>query len=156
MIWYNFAGVIINNNLMHILNFIKKFPGEKECVLYFWEIRRKAGIHCHNCEGKEHIWINSKNMFECANCGALTDILAGTSMENSKLPLKYWFLSIYLLTIAGKPYTADDIRKKMDYLDYESISEMFAILNNLIIAGENKYNFDMLMYTCAKNPVVNR
>jgi hypothetical protein len=139
---------------MQILNFINKFPSETECVLYFKEIRKRAGIKCRSCCGTNHNWDDNNHIFECTECGTLTEIKSGTVFENSALSLKYWFLSIYMLTLKDKPYTINDIQKKVDYLEDEPVMEMLGILNYLMRTSKNAATFDNLLLACAKNQFI--
>lgn len=136
---------------MHLMDFIERFPGEKECILYFAEIRKLAGITCSECGGNEHKWLYRRYKFECYNCEARTDIQSGTLMENSNLPMKSWFISIHLMTSAKQIFTESDILRKVGYKDSEPVKEM---LEKLRLAGanaENSKNFDSLLFACAKN-----
>ncbi|MFM1988930.1 MAG: hypothetical protein RJA99_1887, partial [Pseudomonadota bacterium] len=38
--------------------------------------------------------------YQCAGCRHQTSLIAGTMMENTKLPLTKWFLAIYLISQA--------------------------------------------------------
>jgi len=137
---------------MHILDFIERFPGEHQCALYFKEIREHGGIECQNCGSKDHVWIESSYQFMCMQCGTIQDIKTGTLMEDSGLPFRYWFLAIYMFTLADKPYTLQEIHKKMYYMEPGQGIVMLERLQGIINSTLRKQNFDMLLAACLKKP----
>ena len=135
---------------MHILDFIERFPGEHQCALYFKEIREKGAIECMNCRSKDHVWVESSYQFMCMQCGTMQDIKMGTIMEDYSLPFRYWFLAIYMFTLADKPYTLQEIYKKMYYMKPEQGMAMLETLQELMNSTSRKHNFDMLLSACLK------
>jgi hypothetical protein len=134
---------------MELLNYLKKFPDEARCVQYFRSIRENTGLGCSICGGKIHRWEEEEHKFKCIRCGHETSLRNGTVMEHSALPLKYWFLSIYLMTIPERPYTSMEIKQKMDYFADSSIDDMVDNLDRLRKRTNHKFTFDMLLYACA-------
>ena len=139
---------------MHILDFIERFPGEHQCILYFKEIRERGETECHNCGSKDHVWVESSYQFMCMQCGTMQDIKTGTFMEDSSLPFRYWFLAIYMFTLADKPYTLQEIHKKMYYMEPDQGMAMLERLQELMTRTLRTYNFDMLLSACLKKPEI--
>lgn len=137
---------------MHILDFIERFPGEHQCALYFKEIREKGVIECLNCRSKDHVWVESSYQFMCMQCGTMQDIKTGTIMEDSGLPFRYWFLAIYMFTLADRPYTLQEIYKKMYYMEHEQGMAMLERLRELKNSTSRIHNFDTLLSACLKKP----
>ena len=145
---------------MNLLDFLERFHGEKECLEYYIAIRQKTGIICQKCGCNNHNWVARINQFECYQCKNRLSIKRGTVMENSKLPIKYWFIAIHLLTSSIENLTIAEIKKKLGFPEHEQINEMLGILNLLISRTDSKCSFDELIFACVdsqnKAPSVNR
>jgi len=134
---------------MNVLSFIQQFPGETDCLEYFRVVREKAGITCSKCGNKKHYWLPGKSHFECTCCGNYTSINSGTIMENTELPIKYWFITIHLLTSTNKFVSSSEIMNQLGLKQSESVLDMCYKLNLLIEDGE--IDFDGLLMACATN-----
>jgi hypothetical protein len=134
-----------------LFDFIEQFPEEKDCLEYFISIRRKAGIQCQRCGHHDHIWISSLNQFECAKCKNHISIKGGSVMENSKLPIKYWFMAIQLITSDTEKNTISEIQEKLNGAEPEQVSQMLAKLNSCLDNPENGQSFDQLLLACVAN-----
>jgi hypothetical protein len=132
---------------MYLINYLDRFPNDKECVRYFRELRDIKGFVCNKCNGHTHSWNEHNFSFSCHQCGKTTGLREGTIMEGSSLPLKYWFLCIYLLTFPENPYSIEEVRSKLDYLNEEAIDDMLKKLENLMLDSKIRKNFDTLLYS---------
>ena len=139
---------------MNLLNFIERFPKENDCLEYFIDIREKHGIICKKCGHNKHKWLSGKNWFECEQCENSIDIKSGTIMENSKLPIKYWFITMYLLTSSNKTFSASELQKQLGYPEYEPVCEMLHNLHLVMDNGDNEYRFERLLLACTKDQIV--
>jgi hypothetical protein len=133
---------------MQLINYLDKFPGDRECVRYFRELREIKGVECSHCGSKHHVWNEQLFGFSCLECGNFTALRKGTVMEDSPLSLKYWFLCIYLLTFPEKSYSIEEVRTKLDYLGGEAIDNMLEKIAALMSVSVNPHNFDILLYQC--------
>jgi DNA-directed RNA polymerase subunit RPC12/RpoP len=138
---------------MNLLDFIERFPGENDCLEYFIAIREKASVVCEKCCHNKHNWLAGNDQFECEQCGNRISIKSGTVMENSKLPIKYWFITIHILTSSQKTFSASELQKKLGYPEYEPVGEMLGNLNTLTGKIADEYTFERLLFACAKNQV---
>lgn len=97
---------------MSFAQFIKRFPNEKTCAEYLYNVRWPDGFVCPVC-GHRHCYpLNRPGRYQCAKCRHQTSLTANTVMHRTHLPLTKWFWAIYLvacdkrgisaLTLAGK------------------------------------------------------
>lgn len=72
-------------------------PDEAACVAYFRDLRWPNGVACvHGClESKVYHLANGG--FKCGACLSKFSVRHGTIFEDSKLPLRTWFKSIFLM-----------------------------------------------------------
>ena len=134
---------------MNLLSFIQQFPGETDCLEYFRLAREKVGVTCTKCGNKQHQWLPGKSYFECTCCGNHTSINSGTIMENSVLPIKYWFITIQLLTSTEVSISSSEIQNLLGVKQPGPVYDMCNKLKLLIENGET--NFDSLLMACATN-----
>jgi ribosomal protein L20 len=81
-----------------LIEFQRRFPGERACAAYLAQARWPDGFRCPSC-GHAKGWELSTKAFtwECAGCDRQTSVTAGTVMHASKLPLTVWFWAAYLM-----------------------------------------------------------
>lgn len=133
---------------MNLFEFINHFPTEDDCLNHFVSVRLKAGITCSRCGCTKHIQHRGIFQFECINCGFHTHIKSGTAMENSKLPVKYWFITIFLLTSDENKSSITEIRSKLGHFDNVEVTKM---LNQIILCQQKTKvtnSFDNLVLAC--------
>ena len=85
------------------------FSGEEACLQATVKLRGAEGFCYPRCYHKKSGLLQTRHVFECADCHHHTSITANTLFHNTKLPLVKWFweerISNQLLTIciAHKP-----------------------------------------------------
>jgi transposase-like protein len=62
--------------------------------------RWPGGFTCPGCNGGKHCLVKrgARSLYQCNSCRKQTSIKAGTIFAASKLPLRLWFKTMYLLT----------------------------------------------------------
>nr|AYQ71638.1 transposase [Cohnella candidum] len=75
----------------------KMFDCEETCVKLLYRAKWPDGYICPRCGHGQCFTIQIRRLplFECRSCGHQASLTAGTVMEGSRLPLRYWFLAIY-------------------------------------------------------------
>lgn len=124
---------------MNILEFIQKFPDEDACRLKFKEQRDQIGIICDKCNCKEHYWHENKLCYECKHCHRRISLRSGTVMQSSKLPFRYWFVTMHLLTCTKKSFSTEELRRQIGHKRYQPIWEMVNKLRDVMGKRDNKY-----------------
>lgn len=109
---------------MTLINFIKDFPNEESCKSKFKEYREQVGIVCLKCGSLEHYWKRDKESYECKSCGYRQSLKANTVMHKSKLPYRYWFIAMHLLTSTKKSFSAKELQRQLGHKRYHPIWHM--------------------------------
>lgn len=78
--------------------FFKVFPDEQACEDYLFSLRYPRGFICPKCGDPSFGRIKNRREFQCHGCGHQTSLTADTMMQNTHLPLRKWFLAIFLIT----------------------------------------------------------
>jgi transposase-like protein len=85
-----------------LAEFMEHFHDEQTCREHFAAIRFRNGAYCPHCgHGKVYTFGNGKR-YRCADCKKDFTIVTGTVFGETKLPLRKWFIGIYLLANSSK------------------------------------------------------
>lgn len=97
---------------MSFAQFLKRFPNEKACAEYLYNIKWPDGFVCPVCGHRHGYALNRPGRYQCAKCRHQTSLTANTVMHRTHLPLTKWFWAICLvacdkrgisaLTLAGR------------------------------------------------------
>ncbi len=98
---------------MSIRKFMERFPDEKACRDYLFNIRWPRGFICTKCGESKYSVIQTRNLFECSHCKTQTSTTSGTVMHRTKLPLRYWLLTFYWVA-SGERCSARKISKTLE------------------------------------------
>lgn len=82
---------------MSFAQFIQRFPTEQACAEYLFAVKWPNGFVCPVCGYRHCYALNRPGRYQCAKCRRQTSLTAGTVMHHSHLPLKKWFLAMYLV-----------------------------------------------------------
>jgi transposase-like protein len=74
------------------------FPDEQTCVRHFRAIRWANGPFCPYCGGTKIYHFSDDKTHKCGDCRQRFSINVGTIFEDTKLPLRKWFIAIWLVT----------------------------------------------------------
>src|SRR5438552_128320 len=108
---YSAAKVRAQKSDMDLMKLIVKFDTDEKCRIALEKLRWPEGVRCVRC-GSEKISRNYKrNQFECTPCGYHFSVTAGTIFHDSHLPLRKWFIAIYLICESKKGISALQLKR---------------------------------------------
>jgi len=94
-----------------LTEFTDFFCDEATCVKHYTEIRFGNGEYCPHCGHKEIYTFKDGKRYRCAKCKQDFTIKTGTVFGESKLPLRKWFIAIYLLSTTSKGISSVQLAK---------------------------------------------
>ncbi|MGA2540969.1 MAG: IS1595 family transposase [Verrucomicrobiota bacterium] len=94
-----------------LAEFIEHFKDEETCRAYFTAIRFRNGEYCPHCGHREIYKFADGKRYRCAGCKEDFTIKTGSVFGESKLPLKKWFIAIYLLFTTSKGISSVQLAK---------------------------------------------
>jgi transposase-like protein len=124
---------------MNLLNFISEYPDEQSCIDRFKAQREQNGVVCHKCGSEEHFWLKNKLSYECKHCHSRQSLRSGTVMEHSKLPFRYWFITMHLLTSTKKSFSASELQRQLGHKRFQPIWEMLHKLRDVMGKRDSEY-----------------
>ena len=83
-----------NINLVTLLD---RYNTDDRCRDALEAIRWPSGVACLRCGDTSVSEITTRHVWACGGCGYRFSVTAGTIMHRSHLPLRKWFLAIYLM-----------------------------------------------------------
>ncbi len=81
-----------------LFSFLARYGTNEQCETVLFETRWPDEFCCPECGGHDHCYLRSKRLYQCNRCHHQTAVTARTIVESTKLPLKTWFLAMYLVT----------------------------------------------------------
>ena len=75
-----------------------EYGSEEKCTQALFRWRWPNGFVCPRCEHTGHWRHQSRALYQCRRCRHQDSLTAGTILANTKLPLRTWFLAMYLMT----------------------------------------------------------
>ena len=100
----------LNNEVIHakkprsvqkgqsLAEFTDRYGSEEQCRAALFQARWPQGFECPECGRKRCCRLRCRNVFQCTRCRHQVSLTASTVFANTKLPLRRWFLAMYLLT----------------------------------------------------------
>lgn len=96
-----------------LMQMLEVFSDEQACIDHLRSIRWKNGAFCPHC-GSTRIYNFSDNKtHKCGDCCQRFSVKIGTIVEDSKIPLRKWFIAIWLITSHKKGITSTQLAKDL-------------------------------------------
>ena len=83
---------------MSLSEFLSRYGTEDQCNDVLFRLRWPNGFQCPECGYSGYCAIESRKVYQCHRCHCQTSVISDTLFASTKLPLKTWFLGIYLIT----------------------------------------------------------
>ena len=99
--------------MINLVSLMDKFQTDDDCREALEGIRWPDGVHCTRCGCVETFELPKHNRWECKGCGYQFSVMSGTIMHDSHLPLRKWFIAIYLMCESKKGISANQMRRTL-------------------------------------------
>lgn len=96
-----------------ISGFLAHFKDEATCLRYFEQVRFRDCEYCPHCGYTSVYRFKGGKRYRCAGCRKDFTIKTGTVFGESKIPLRKWFIAIYLLTTCRKGISSIQLAKQV-------------------------------------------
>lgn len=97
-----------------LLEMMQTFPDEQSCIDHLTEIRWRNGAACPHCGSTKVYHFSDKRTHKCGDCRKRFSIKVGTIFEDSKIPLRTWFVAVYLITAHKKGISSLQLSRDLD------------------------------------------
>lgn len=124
--------------MLSFTQFIKRFPNEKACVDYLYNIKWPHGFVCPVCGCRHCYVLKTRRHYQCANCRHQSSLTANTVMHRSHLPLTKWFWAIYLVACDKRGISALALAGKIEVC-YETAWNMLRRIRGAMEMRDERY-----------------
>ena len=98
---------------MNLISLLEKFPNDDECREALEDLRWPAGVCCTRCGDMNLLELPKHNRWKCRSCDYQFSVMSGTIMHDSHLPLRKWFIAIYLMCESKKGISACQMQRTL-------------------------------------------
>ena len=95
------------------MSLIDRFGDDDKCREYLEDLRWSGGVCCPRCGDMSVSEIQDRHQWDCNSCRYQFSVTAGTIMHRSHLPLRKWFLAIYLMLESKKGISANQMKRTL-------------------------------------------
>lgn len=96
-----------------LFDLMEAFPDEQACVDHVRALRWRDGEFCPHCQGNRIYHFSDRKTFKCGDCRQRFSIKVGTIFEDTKLPLRKWFMAMWLITSHKKGIASTQLAKDL-------------------------------------------
>ena len=98
---------------LSLVEMIDKYDCDEKCRDALEKLRWPAGVCCTRCGDMDVRELPRQKRWECKGCGYQFSVTSGTIMHDSHLPLRKWFLAIYLMCESRKGVSANQLKRML-------------------------------------------
>ena len=103
-----------------LVTLMDRYNDDAKCRDTLESIRWPAGVACLRCGDMDVGEIESRDQYCCRSCDYRFSVTAGTIMHDSHLPLRTWFLAIYLMCESKKGMSAHQLWRTLGIGSYKT------------------------------------
>jgi hypothetical protein len=96
------------------------FRTEAGCREYLRRLRWPDGFVCPRCGVTGEPWMMSDGLLRCRRCHGRTSLTAGTVFQNTRKPLRMWFLAMWFVTRQKNGVSALGLQRVLGLGSYET------------------------------------
>jgi len=100
-------------NFDSLFDLMDAFPDEQACIDHLRAIRWRDGEFCPHCGDNRIYHFSDRKKFKCGACRARFSIKVGTIFADTKLPLRKWFMAIWMITNHPKGIASTTLAKDL-------------------------------------------
>jgi transposase-like protein len=92
---------------------IRYFADPAICLQYMIPLRWPNGITCPHCQGVEHSFISTRQIWRCKACKKQFSIKTQSIMEDSPLSLDVWLVAMWLIANAKNGISSHELSRAL-------------------------------------------
>lgn len=129
----------MSSSYFSLIDFIDQFHSEDDCQDHLFLVKNGDYPYCINCQSKRVSRITTRGYgYYCLDCGHQFSVTKDTIFENTKIPLRKWFLAIYLMTADKRGISALDLSRKLS-ITHPTAMVLLKALRHLMIDDKQKF-----------------
>ena len=114
----------------NLVEFEERFGTEEACLEYFIALRWSDGFRCAGC-GHDRAWRTTQPGMRCARCQREVAVLAGTMLEGTRKPLRWWFRAIWWVAAQKRGLSAKGFARENGIVELQDGVDLAAQVASL-------------------------
>jgi transposase-like protein len=98
---------------MTLPELVERFASEDDCHAFLAELRWPQGVRCPACQSESTSYLKKRRQYDCNACRKRFSVRAGTIFNDSKLPLRKWFMAVYIMCQSKKSVSANQLHRML-------------------------------------------
>ena len=98
---------------MSLMAFLEMYGSEEQCRQALFKWRWPEGFICPECGYHNGCEIKSRHVYQCYRCHHQTSLTAGTIYDSTRLPLKTWFLAMFILIQSNNGISTMELMRQL-------------------------------------------
>lgn len=98
---------------MSLMMFLNRYGTEAQCRAALAKARWPRGFVCPECGHTGHCQLTRRGLYQCNRCKHQVSLTSGTLFAKTHLPLRTWFLAMYLITQHKTGISALSLRREL-------------------------------------------
>ena len=98
---------------MDIMELMERYNTDDACRDVLEKLRWPDGIVCPKCQSKAIRNSHTRHQYDCGSCGYQFSVMSGTIFHDTHLPLRKWFVAIYLMVESKKGISANQMKRTL-------------------------------------------
>lgn len=96
------------------------FRSDTACREYIRHLRWPDGFVCPHCGWNGEPWMTSRGLLHCRGCQGQTSLTAGTIFQDTRKPLRMWFMAMWYVTNQKNGVSALGLQRVLGLGSYET------------------------------------
>lgn len=96
------------------------FRSDAACREYIQRLRWPKGFICPRCGWTGEPWMTSRGRLHCQGCQGQTSLTAGTIFQDTRKPLRMWFMAMWYVTNQKNGVSALGLQRVLGLGSYET------------------------------------
>ncbi len=93
--------------------FLEAYGTDQQCEDALFQACWPEGFQCPACGYGKSCRLRTRKVLQCIRCKHQASLTAGTLFDNTKLPLRTWYLAMYLLTQSKNGISAMGLKRQL-------------------------------------------
>jgi transposase-like protein len=115
-----------------LLELERRFSDESACRAYLSALRWPEGFVCPSCQGRQSVEIR-RHLWRCLGCWREVSVIAGTTFQDSKLPLTVWFRAMWQITSQKNGVSALGLQRVLGLGSYKTAWTVLHTLRRALV-----------------------
>ncbi len=96
-----------------LMDLVDQFATEDDCHEFLAELRWPEGVRCPQCGHDGVSYLKKRRQYDCNKCRKRFSVRAGTIFNDSHLPLRKWFMAVYIMVQSKKCVSALQLKRML-------------------------------------------